>query len=577
MRKTVVLVLLVLLPAMALVLFGAYNVYRHALREIKAVVQNQELILARQTAKNIRDFFETLKGQLVLLARLKVVQQMDPIADHIVSMVRESMGVRRVTIFRLDANGICNYMNPASALEGVIGKDFSFRPYFQKIQRTHKSTISDYLTAGGQRYSDVKDRFRALIIAVPILDDKEKFLGVLGTDVRLSYISEAYIQPVRMGDHGYAWMVDGYGRLVGHPNLEQLGKLSQACVQSEELCRLEREHILRGEEGCGEYTRVYSNRHEDYLVAFTPVTLDDRHWSVLVSIPSAEAEAMVAPIFLRLAIISSSIILLFTLGGVVIAQKALQAQRLKQEVMNKELEFTRQIQESILPTRFPQGEPFCLYAHNIPAKMVSGDFYDFFQIDPHQWALVIADVSDKGMPAALFMSSVHSLIRGISCQDWRPATMLARVNQQLSEENPACMFVTLFFAVLDTRTGLLLYANGGHLPALWLKADGRVEKLARTGMALGIDPAAGYEQKQVVLNPNDLLVLYTDGITEAQSNQGEDFGLSRLEQIIKIRQQEDPQALVNDTLAEVKGFSLRVAQGDDMTLMILKMEGKSED
>ncbi|MBW2133759.1 MAG: SpoIIE family protein phosphatase [Deltaproteobacteria bacterium] len=577
MRKTVITVLLILLLAMALVLLGAYNVYRHALQEIKIVVQDQEMILARQTAKNIQYFFDTLKGQLTLLARLKPVQQMTPVSNHIVSMVRESMGISRVTIFRLDANGICTYMNPATALEGVIGKDFSFRPYFQEIRRTHKPTISDYLTAGGQRYGDVKDRFQALIIAVPILGDHGRFLGVLGTDVRLSYINEAYIKPVRMGNQGYAWMLDGQGRLLGHPQLNLLGKLSQDCEHSEELCRLERDHILRGEEGRGEYTKVCNQRRVDYLVAYTPVIIDHKHWSVLVSMPLEEAEDMVAPIFLRLTIISGSIVFLFILGAVVIAKKALQAQRLKQEVINKELEFTRQIQESILPTRFPQGETFCLYAHNIPAKMVSGDFYDFFQIDPHQWALVIADVSDKGMPAALFMSSVHSLIRGISCQDWRPATMLARVNQQLSEENPTCMFVTLFFGVLDTRTGTLDYANGGHLPALVLRAEGSVERLARTGMALGIDPTTGYEQRQVTLNPGDLLVLYTDGITEAQNQGGEDFGLIRLEETLKTRQQELPQTLVEETLNQVKGFSIRVAQADDMTLMILKMEGKSEN
>ncbi|MFP3868077.1 MAG: SpoIIE family protein phosphatase [Desulfobacteraceae bacterium] len=577
MRKTVIIVLLILLPAMALVLLGAYNVYRHTCQEIKTVVQDQELILARQTAKNIQDFFDTLQGQLTLLARLQPVQQMSPVGDHIVSMVRESMGVTRVTIFRLDANGICTYMNPATALEGVIGKDFSFRPYFQEIRRTHKPTISDYITAGGHRYGDVKGRFQALIIAVPILDDQGQFLGVLGTDVRLSYISQAYIQPVRMGDQGYAWMLDGQGRLVGHPQVDLVGKFSRACEQSEELCRLEKEHILRGEEGRGEYTKVANNRAQEYLLAFTPVMVNDKHWSVLVSMPLKEAEAIVAPIFLRLAIISIAIILLFILGAVVIAKKALQTQRLKQEVINQELEFTRQIQESILPTRFPQEERFRVFGHNLPAKMVSGDFYDLFQINPHQWALVIADVSDKGMPAALFMSSVHSLIRGISCQDWRPASLLARVNQQLSEENPTCMFVTLFFGVLDTGSGSLDYANGGHLPALVLRAEGSVEKLARTGMALGIDPTAGYEQGQVDLNPDDLLVLYTDGITEAQNQGGEDFGLNRLEETLKTRQQEDPQALVKEILDQVKGFSVRLAPADDMTLMILKMESKSEN
>lgn len=577
MRRIVIKVLLVLLPAMALVLLGAYSIYRQALYEIKIVIQEQELILARQVAKELQDFFESLIGQLTLLARLRPVQQMTPTSDHIISMVRESMGEAKVTIFRLDAQGICIYMNPATALEGVIGKDFSFRKYYQVIRKTHCPAISDYVVAGGDHYHDVKGRFKALIVAVPILDDQGRFLGVIGTDVRLSYLNDAYIKPVKIGSQGYAWMLDGQGRLVGHPKLEQLGQLCQFCEESSELRQLEQEHILRGEEGRGEYTKVAGNRKEDYLVAFTPVKVGDSRWSVLVSLPLEEAAALVAPIFLHLAVVSGTILLLFTVGAIVIIRKGWQAQRLEQEVLNKELEFTRQIQESILPTRFPEGEVFSLYARNIPAKLVSGDFYDFFQIDPRRWALVMADVSDKGMPAALFMSSVHSLIRVISCQDWRPASLLARINQQLAEENPACMFVTVWFAVLDTLSGTLEYANGGHLPGLLLKGNGTLEKLPHTGMALGIEPQAGYQQRRVTLEAGDLLALYTDGISEAQNQMQEEFGLPRLEETLKEQHERDPQAIVEETLQRVNDFSFRTAQTDDMTLMILKMGKKSEN
>ncbi len=169
-----------------------------------------------------------------------------------------------------------------------------------------------------------------------------------------------------------------------------------------------------------------------------------------------------------------------------------------------------------------------LYAEMHPAREVGGDFYDYFLIDANRLAFTIADVSGKGIPAALFMAVSRTVMRGIGGRDDLSAGM-TEANRLLATHNTACMFVTLFYGVLDVATGRLRYCNAGHNPPYLLRAGGGRSSLKATGIPIGIEDEAGYRCAEIVLAPGDTLFLFSDGITEAFDAAGNEFGTARLE------------------------------------------------
>ncbi|MBI3784037.1 MAG: SpoIIE family protein phosphatase [Deltaproteobacteria bacterium] len=242
--------------------------------------------------------------------------------------------------------------------------------------------------------------------------------------------------------------------------------------------------------------------------------------------------------------------------------------------LRHELDIAAQIQQSILPATFPPfpgRDDFELYATMIPAREVGGDFYDFFLIDDTHLALVIGDVSGKGMPAAIFMSMSRTLLKSIALQGMSPADCLQHVNHLLCLDNAAEMFVTIFYAILDTESGRLRYSSGGHNPPMLLRRSGEVETLSRTpGVALGVLPEAAYGVKEVILAPDDALLLYTDGITEAMDAAGNLFSEARLQIALARNVTSATEPLIGDIVAAVRVHAGETPQSDDVTALCVR-------
>lgn len=245
--------------------------------------------------------------------------------------------------------------------------------------------------------------------------------------------------------------------------------------------------------------------------------------------------------------------------------------------LRHELDIAAGIQQSILPQRFPpfpERGDFDIYAAMLPAKEVGGDFYDFFLIDRDRLAVVIADVSGKGVPAALFMAVSRTLIKSTAMEGVGPETCVQRVNAQLCLDNRSEMFVTVFYGVLDTRTGVLEYCNAGHNAPYLLGADGAAAALERTGdMVLGAIDTARYHAKRVTMQRGDRLLLYTDGVTEAMDVGFALFSDERLLAHLQQAHGSGPERLVRELLEEVKQFSGAAPQSDDITVMALAYLG----
>jgi sigma-B regulation protein RsbU (phosphoserine phosphatase) len=243
----------------------------------------------------------------------------------------------------------------------------------------------------------------------------------------------------------------------------------------------------------------------------------------------------------------------------------------EKERFAKELEIAKGIQQSFLPDSAPVIPGIELVAKNIPALEVGGDFYDFIPVAKNRWGLVIADVSGKGVPAALFMALSRTLIRASTLVDADPAQSIGRANRMICEDSKSSMFVTLFYAVLDAQEMTLNYVNAGHNPPLLLQ-DGAVavRLLKAKGIALGVIDEVDLQSVKVNLKPGDVLVLYTDGVTEAINSKEEEFGEERLLRVITENRSRPAQEIMDRILAAITAFAGDQPQFDDITLMVLR-------
>jgi len=246
--------------------------------------------------------------------------------------------------------------------------------------------------------------------------------------------------------------------------------------------------------------------------------------------------------------------------------------------MEAELDIARTLQATILPQRMPAHPAYSGKATMTPAQEMGGDFYDFFPLGEERLALVIADVSGKGVPAAFFMAISRTILQANAHDVVAPGACLARVNDALCEQNPLDLFVTVFYGVLDLRTGELRYANGGHNPPLRILREGTVQELPRTGgMALGVMEDMPYTEASASLEVGDTLFLYTDGISEAMNTAGQEFTERRLSEALTGAQSEAVDLVLQRVTDAVSAFVGEAPQSDDITCLVLRYKGWPSD
>lgn len=239
--------------------------------------------------------------------------------------------------------------------------------------------------------------------------------------------------------------------------------------------------------------------------------------------------------------------------------------------LERELQMAHEVQASLLPRQTPQLPGWEFAAHWQPAREVSGDFYDFIPLSVDQLGLVIADVTDKGMPAALFMALSRSIVRASVANASSPLEGITQANRLICADSTNSMFVTLCYAQIDAMMGEVTFVNAGHNPPLLYRATAsQMGRLARTGMALGVEAEAPLDQRVVSLAPGDFIVLYTDGVTDALNAAGEEFGLERLRQAAQAHAQSAVAEIVAGIKAQLAEFIGESAPFDDVTLVVAR-------
>lgn len=243
--------------------------------------------------------------------------------------------------------------------------------------------------------------------------------------------------------------------------------------------------------------------------------------------------------------------------------------------IQQELNIAREIQQSMIPIidrEHTKSQGISVDAVMIPAKEVGGDFYDFFFIDDDKVGFCIADVSGKGVPAALFMTMTKTLLKAATLSGLSPSESLDYVNRFLMQDNDMCMFVSIFQAIINLKTGELTYANGGHNLPYMVGKDSSVAFIEPVaGMILGIQPAT-YQEKTIKFPPGGTIFIYTDGITEAKNKNEDLYGESRTEEFLKSHADENPEELCKSILKAVRDFAADEPQSDDITMMALRYD-----
>ncbi|UCD93339.1 MAG: SpoIIE family protein phosphatase, partial [Candidatus Zixiibacteriota bacterium] len=257
-------------------------------------------------------------------------------------------------------------------------------------------------------------------------------------------------------------------------------------------------------------------------------------------------------------------------AAISIERAYLHGKRLESKRIEEQLAIARQIQATFLPESQPVTEGYDISGVNIPSEEVGGDYFDFIKIVDYQTGISIADVSGKGIPASLIMASFRASLLAEIRNNYAIRTICKKVNSLLYESVEQGNYVTAFYGVLDSKNDILTFSNCGHNRPILLRSDGSIESLKEGGIALAVMPDSDYDEHAVFLQPGDIVVFYTDGVTEVNDSEGREFGQDGLIKALKQYRQLPSQEIQRRLIEEVKGFACRDHVFDDLTIIILK-------
>jgi len=246
---------------------------------------------------------------------------------------------------------------------------------------------------------------------------------------------------------------------------------------------------------------------------------------------------------------------------------------LEKERLEREMELAAEIQSQLLPEVMPEIPGYEVVGWNRPARQVGGDYFELSELDGGRWGLVVGDVTGKGLPAALLVSTLHSALRLLLDRMEVGPPLVERLNRHVYESSGANKFITMLMAALEPETARLHYVNAGHNPGLLIRRGGEVEELGSSGLPLGLLPGADYTAATVELGEGDLLCLYSDGITECESPEGEEFELDRLRELLEEHRDHPLPEIVQAIDRAVTDFAAGLPQGDDQTVVLLRRCG----
>jgi len=252
------------------------------------------------------------------------------------------------------------------------------------------------------------------------------------------------------------------------------------------------------------------------------------------------------------------------------------SERKKLQRMRQELRMAHDIQNNLMPLSSPEMPGYSIWGRTEPSREVGGDYFDFIETDSNELVVCLGDVSGKGMPAALLMSNLQAIVRTEALIPRRPGDCLDVANRMLVRNTTPDRFVSFIYGILDADRHEFVYSNAGHMPPIVVRSRGEIEVPERGQLVLGFAEQDAYREQRISLEPGDLFVLYSDGITEAQASQDNFFEEDRLKQVLLDNRGQDDEAIAHEVLRAVRDFQGDTDQTDDQTLMVVKRESSSQ-
>ena len=458
------------------------------------------------------------------------------------------------------------------------------------------------------------------------------FSGVVTVDISLSHLQKL-VATMKLSDRGYGFLISRFGRIITHPDMNMV--MNQTIFSlAEEYSYPQLQEL--GEKMTGGNAGFFPFRStllgESCWVYFHP--LKSNGWSLGMVVPERELLAGLDHLRFNLLLIAAGGTVILLLLVVVVSYRVtrplktltaatveighgnlhlqlpdcgggeneigqlarafgsmqtnllahidhLQKTTAEKEKIESELTIAREIQLSIIPKifpAFPEHKELSIFAVLESAKAVGGDLYDFFFLDDTRLCFSVGDVSGKGVPASLFMAVTQTLLRATASRELTPGETVTRMNRALARDNEMSMFVTYFLGIIDLASGEVAFCNAGHNPPFILRAGGACEKIDRLhGMPLGVVDFNTYDSGRLQLHPGDLMLLYTDGVTEAMNVRHELFGEGRLLEVLELGRKLNTRRLIETVLGNVKVHAGGFEQSDDITVVAMRYYGPEGD
>lgn len=354
-----------------------------------------------------------------------------------------------------------------------------------------------------------------------------------------------------------AELADAYRGVVLHPG--DLPLLDDAC-------RLGQPLLVNDTAGSSRVPETWRKRFGSQTILVVPLLVADEPIGALLA-DDVDATHLFSP--RRIRILSG----IANQAAIAIENARLQAQEAERARLSRELELAQGIQRRLLPMQAAAVPGYQIVYRWRSAREVGGDFFDFMNLAPGRLGLVVADVSDKGIPAALYMMFARTLLRAVAFSGREPVATLTRANELMLADSTSDMFVTAYYSILDYRKHRLTYASAGHNLAYFCPANGAApQPMITRGIALGIVEEAEFEQKALTLAPGDVVLFYTDGAVDALNAQGEAFGEERLAALLRDQRHAPAEAIADAIDTAVREFAAETPQYDDFTLILIKRE-----
>ena len=408
----------------------------------------------------------------------------------------------------------------------------------------------------------------------PIYDRQGQMIGVFTSDISLEWLTDL-IDGMKRNDQSYTFVLGKDGTYIMHYLRERILRQTIFGVSKEMTdpkVAVLGESMIAGKQGL----QILDNDGVTSYVFYAPVP--HTQWSVAIVLPKEEIFGSLHRMnLLMILIVGLGWIVLFVISARII--RKLQQTTSAKGKMESELRIARDIQMGMIPKNFPpfpNRKEFDLYAVLHPAKEVGGDLYDFL-MDGDTFHFVVGDVSGKGVPASLFMAVTRSLFRSVVLSVDAPAAVMQSLNISISENNESNMFVTLFVGALDLKTGHLRFCNAGHNPPVLINPKGECTCLdVLSNIPVGVMEGFAYQEQSLTLADSSTLVLYTDGVTEAENIHQKLYGEEQFLKILACHYKDQPRKMVDTVISNIKNFVGDNEPSDDITLLIIKYEKQRE-